>query len=495
MTATDPVQTVLDRLDGWKAVGDRQWLAPCPAHDDRNPSLSIGTGDDGRALVKCQAGCSIDDVLAAMDPPMTMADLFPKGTSPNGSATKRTSKRRIVETYDYVDTFGVLLFQVVRYSDKTFPQRRPDDKGGWIWNLEGVERCLYHLPELTRAPDHAMIYIVEGEKDADRLIAEGMFATTTSGGAGKSGLTDLTPLHGRHIRIIPHQDQPGHSHAHDFATQLHGKAASIRIVELPNPTKDGYDVSDYLDDGNDPEDLDRLASQAPEWTPEVGTIVHKAEPEAALATVEPYRDGRESRRAIHAMSDTSQQLRDTSSDLAVQVAEWFDRRGPETLDDIDYPLPYCAAALGVSVSYLHRLRRIGRVRKTCEAVLHTPLRLSERAVLPLARLLDTKPEAIPQALEAANELAKAEAVRNERKKPKPVSHRQTTAAVDSIIGPVVKQVPVTRKPSPNADAMAIEDFRLRVAELADAAAIIGDGIPPDVRTIIHALTRHPWSLK
>ena len=43
---TDPVQAVLDRLDGVKAQGVRQWSARCPAHPDRIPSLSIGVGDD-----------------------------------------------------------------------------------------------------------------------------------------------------------------------------------------------------------------------------------------------------------------------------------------------------------------------------------------------------------------------------------------------------------------------------------------------------------------
>lgn len=128
-------------------------------------------------------------------------------------------------------------------------------------------------------------------------------------------------------------------------------------------------------------------------------------------------------------------------------------------------------------------------------MLHSPLALSERAILPLARLLDTKPEAIPQAVEAANEPVKAEAVRQDRAKPRPVSHKHTSAAVDEIIGPAPKHVPVTRKPPPDADAMAIEGIRQQISELAAAAAIIGDGIPPDVRTIIHALTRHRWSLK
>jgi putative DNA primase/helicase len=53
-----------------KALGGRKagsgWVARCPAHDDRTPSLSLADGHDGRLLVKCWAGCSAHNVLAAL---------------------------------------------------------------------------------------------------------------------------------------------------------------------------------------------------------------------------------------------------------------------------------------------------------------------------------------------------------------------------------------------------------------------------------------------
>jgi len=60
-------------------------------------------------------------------------------------------EKRIIATYDYKDESGKLLYQAVRYEPKDFRQRRPDGKGGWIWNLEGVRRVLYRLEELLRA--------------------------------------------------------------------------------------------------------------------------------------------------------------------------------------------------------------------------------------------------------------------------------------------------------------------------------------------------------
>jgi hypothetical protein len=54
--------------------GAGRWKARCPAHNDRSPSLSIRAGDDGRVLVLCRAGCSLDSMLAALK--LARRDLF-----------------------------------------------------------------------------------------------------------------------------------------------------------------------------------------------------------------------------------------------------------------------------------------------------------------------------------------------------------------------------------------------------------------------------------
>ena len=68
-------EILLSKLDKVKRTGAGRWLACCPAHADKGPSLSIRETDDGRALVHCFSGCSIHEVLTAVD--MDMADLFP----------------------------------------------------------------------------------------------------------------------------------------------------------------------------------------------------------------------------------------------------------------------------------------------------------------------------------------------------------------------------------------------------------------------------------
>jgi putative DNA primase/helicase len=53
-----------------KVLGGRKvgaaWMARCPAHDDREPSLSIADARDGKVLVRCHAGCGQRDVIAAL---------------------------------------------------------------------------------------------------------------------------------------------------------------------------------------------------------------------------------------------------------------------------------------------------------------------------------------------------------------------------------------------------------------------------------------------
>lgn len=73
---TAPIDMILSRLDKVKATGASKWKACCPAHDDRDPSLSIREAEDGKVLLHCWAGCFTADVLAAIG--LTVRDLFPE---------------------------------------------------------------------------------------------------------------------------------------------------------------------------------------------------------------------------------------------------------------------------------------------------------------------------------------------------------------------------------------------------------------------------------
>ena len=160
-----------------------------------------------------------------------------------------------------------LLFETVRFEPKDFRQRRPDGSGDYIWNLQGVKRVLYHLPELLQADTNEPVFIVEGERDADRLSGLGLVATTCSGGATKWHLSDDSVLAERKVVILPDNDDSGRAHAKQVALALADKAAEIRIVELPDLPAKG-DVSDWLDNGGSAEALDKLVERTPTYNPQ-----------------------------------------------------------------------------------------------------------------------------------------------------------------------------------------------------------------------------------
>ena len=188
-----PLEKVLASLDAVRRSGD-QFTARCPgpAHSqgDQLPSLSIKESPMGKVLLFChREGCQTEDVLKALG--LTWKDLSENGSDKNDNSSPinhpmKNSPARITKTYDYTDVEGDLLFQVVRFDPKDFRQRRPDGKGGWIWNLKGVQRVLYRLPEISKAVRAGRtIYIVEGEKDVESLEKLGFAATCNPMGAGK----------------------------------------------------------------------------------------------------------------------------------------------------------------------------------------------------------------------------------------------------------------------------------------------------------------------
>ena len=126
-----------------------------------------------------------------------MGDLMPE----------REPERRLIASYGYTDETGKLLYQVLRFYPKTFKQRRPDGHGGWTWKVNGVARVPYDLPAV-KASGSRRVLVAEGEKDCETLKELGFIATTNSGGAGKWTTEHSGALRGRHIVIIPDNDEP-----------------------------------------------------------------------------------------------------------------------------------------------------------------------------------------------------------------------------------------------------------------------------------------------
>lgn len=74
------IHTLLDRLEKVRERGPGRWMACCPAHEDKSPSLSIRETSDGVILLKCFGpGCSAADIVAAVG--LELRDLFPEKLS------------------------------------------------------------------------------------------------------------------------------------------------------------------------------------------------------------------------------------------------------------------------------------------------------------------------------------------------------------------------------------------------------------------------------
>jgi putative DNA primase/helicase len=223
VTAAD----IARKLDGRKSGAG--WVARCPAHDDFSPSLSLRDAD-GKVLAHCHAGCEQSAVIASLK----ALALWPE---------RERRPNRIVATYNYTDENGTMLYQVVREEPKSFKQRRPNGSDGWIWKKH-PHQVLYHLPEVLENP---IVFVVEGEKDAETLRDQGFVATTNAGGAKALWLPQYTEsLRGREVILIPDNDPPGRQRVLTIARALLGQVARLIVLELG----DGKDVSEWFERGH-----------------------------------------------------------------------------------------------------------------------------------------------------------------------------------------------------------------------------------------------------
>lgn len=255
-------QEIISRLAKARPCGSDAWIACCPAHKDKTPSLSIKVSDTGNILLKCHAGCETDSVCSAIG--ITLKDLM-LDTDPKVSKTESV----LVATYDYKDAFGKVLFQKLRYSPKTFKIRRPDleHPGQWIMGLSpDTPRTLYRLPELLSAlNDDRPVFFVEGEKDADTLAKNGFAGTCNPAGASEKWRDDYSAVFvGADLTIIADKDEPGRDFAQVVSKGINGTAKSIRVVEMPDRNgRKVKDVTDWFNAGGTPAEFDDFIINPP----------------------------------------------------------------------------------------------------------------------------------------------------------------------------------------------------------------------------------------
>lgn len=267
MSAT---KQVLDRLDGVRETKSG-WSARCPAHEDRNASLSISEGNEGRVLLKCHAGCDHKKIVESLG--LVERDLFDadatRPAATKKAATPKADKKgskayatadaaqkayerqygKPATVHEYLDESGVHVGSVIRWqrprADKVI---RPTSLHADGWRLE-------HMPEPRPLLDRrrivetaARVYVVEGEKCVDAASGLGLVATTSVGGSNAASKSDWSPLAGREVVILPDADESGRKYADEVAAILLALSppAVVRIVELFPGSDDGSDVADLL---------------------------------------------------------------------------------------------------------------------------------------------------------------------------------------------------------------------------------------------------------
>ena len=212
----------------------------CPAHEDKNASLSILLTQD-KILLYCHAGCSVPEILKPLN--LSLSDLF----EPKPEAI-----------YQYRNADGSFHHEKLKYvtpKGKRFTQRRIDGED-IVDNLGDIPKIPYNYPEmLDTIKKSGLLVYVEGEKDADTAKVLG-YTATTMGGASDWKPEFANFFRKSNVVIIPDKDDAGLKLAKKMITDLKPVAKSLKVIVLP----DGKDLTEWVQAGND--NLNELIEQA-----------------------------------------------------------------------------------------------------------------------------------------------------------------------------------------------------------------------------------------
>ncbi|WMT90127.1 AAA family ATPase [Pelagibacterium sp. H642] len=207
--------------------------------------------------------------------------------SPANSAEDDGGVLKWVKGYTYHDADGNALYQVLRGQwelpgggyrlakdgqvAKTFRQRRKDERGNVVWNLDGIGHTIYRHQQVELAIEAGKtILLPEGEKDADTAVELGFEASTNSGGA-KNWTPELAALfRDADVVILVDNDEVGIEAGEAKAKSLKGIARRIRILNfadhVPNfPAK--HDLTNWVEAGGTADELQRIIDSLPDWKP------------------------------------------------------------------------------------------------------------------------------------------------------------------------------------------------------------------------------------
>lgn len=253
--------------------GDGSWNTVCPAHSDKGPSLTVSSGQGGRLLVHCHAGCQQTAVIDALK----RLDLWPRPKR-NWVAQKHAPANAVrpgqinhprlglaSASWEYRDLEGRLVGYISRFEinkdGKQIKELAPmswgrdadSGKEAWCWKGFVKPRPLYRGHLLKEYPDAAVL-VVEGEKTADAaqlIVGDEYLVVTWPGGSKAVKYVDWAALKGRDVVIWPDADEPGEKAASQIGEILTREGAkSCRKIDLPAGLEEGWDLADDIPASN-----------------------------------------------------------------------------------------------------------------------------------------------------------------------------------------------------------------------------------------------------
>ena len=233
---------IASHLEKARLNSDGSFTARCPAHNDRTPSLSISDGEDNVVLWHCHAGCSQDAVYEAM---LRVGAVKQHKVSEYSSDIAFRPDYPNPRQHIYRDQNGTPVFVVDRLPDpdggKTFRQHGLNSHNSH--NMDGVTRLPYQLHHWH---SHESIIVVEGEQGVEALNRAGYPATCNPGGAGNWQQELNEHFAGKHVILIPDNDDPGRKHMASVAEKLTGIAASITTADICKNLNDKDDIVQWI---------------------------------------------------------------------------------------------------------------------------------------------------------------------------------------------------------------------------------------------------------
>ena len=240
----------------------------CPAHSDKEASLTISKGDKG-TVIHCHAGCETETILGAVG--LRLTDLFEEPLrSPDEKWRKYVEsreKRQIEAVYEYVDLSGRYAFTRLRLSGKKFLYGIMEGER-FQYGLRGKSRkdipAVYcnGLSKLKRAvEDGARVFYCEGEKDVNTVNSRGLIGVTC-GASGDWNTKCSEIFRGADVVVLADNDKPGEASARAIEKDLREVAKSVKVV-IPTPDIPKGDVSDFFQ-SHTVEELNELVERAVE---------------------------------------------------------------------------------------------------------------------------------------------------------------------------------------------------------------------------------------